>query len=162
MRKYFLLGFLPVFAIALAIYFWQENSLFEESEKVEANLTIFEDIDELSFLAPYEVEKSEPELPNHALKGYCAKISYKGNEYTVKALTFESEKLARLYLHDGIPVPEGMAECSMLLDNSKDKGVVEAVGGGNYYEISGNSRGEFLEFVEFMNSNMSVPVYQGD
>lgn len=162
MRKYFLLGFLPVFAIALVIYFSQMISDSKAGDEVLENLTIFEDIDELSFLAPYEVEKSEPELPNHALKGYCAKISYEGKEYSVTALAFESEDWARLYLNDGVPLPQGIADYHMLLNTTNNKGSVEAAGGGNYYKIEGNSRGEFLEFVKFMSSNMSVPVYQGD
>lgn len=162
MRKYFLLGFLPVFALSLVIYFSQLNSDSKAGDEVLENLTIFEDIDELSFLAPYEVEKIETELPDHALKGYCTKISYEGNAYFVTAFTFESEKLARLYLNDGIPPIRDSADYSMLRDYTKNMGIISACGGGNYYQISGNSRGEFLEFVEFMSSNMTVPVYQGD
>ena len=161
MSKHALAGFLLVVVIGFAFFIpYMFSSMEAEMEKFD-DLTIFEDIDELDFLAPYEVEKTEPELPNHALKGYCAKISYEGKEYSVTALAFESEEWAKLYGW-GVPEEESFANYYIGLDDTKNRGFVKACGGGNYYEIEGNSDEDFIEFVNFMSSNMKLPVYQGD
>ncbi len=160
MSKHALAGFLLVVVICGVIFIPKMFLSMESDLDKFDDLTIFEDIDELNFLATYEVEKTEPELPDHALKGYCAKISYEGKKYSVTAFTFESEDQAKRYGW-GAPEREGFTNCYIGLDDTKNRGFVKACGGGNYYEIEGNSGEAFIEFVNFMSANMKMPVYQG-
>lgn len=162
MRKHFALGFLAVIVVAVGIYISNVVSDFKEQDAMGKALTIFEDIDELGFLAPYEVVKTIPVLPEGAVNGYFAKISYKGNEYSVTAFIFASEDAAWKYMWNSDDFSEDVPHYATLMDSANDIGRVTAADGCNYYKVEGNCSDEFVEFVNFMSSNMKVPVKQGE
>lgn len=124
------------------------------------NITVYDDISELSFLKPYETEKVDRLLPEGAEKSYCAEISYKGGSYTVTAFVFDSETQAQRYMFDisdesyrgsGIEYSRGA-------DRAKDEAYVEAAHNGNYYRIDGDCSDEFIDFLRFMFANMHTEV----
>ena len=162
MRKHYLLGFLLIIAVAVGIYISNVVSDFKERDAMCEALTIFEDIDELEFLAPYEVVKTVPELPEGAVNGYFAKISYEGNEYSVTAFVFDSESAVWRYMWNDDDYSDDVPHYGILMDSVNDVGRVTAADGCNYYEVEGSCSDEFVEFVNYMSANMKVPVKQGE
>lgn len=160
MRKPFVLGIVVGIVLVMiinAVITLPFSAPFDKACRV---LTVFDDISELSFLQPYETEKPDRLLPEGAEKSYCAEISYKGGSYTVTAFAFDSEDRALRYMFD-VPdesFPTSGAEYRTGYDMAKDEAYVEAAHNGNYYRIDGDCSGGFIEFLQFMFSNMHTPV----
>ena len=146
MRKPFYLG--VVLAIVLVMIASIAVTLpftvpFDEACR---DITVYDDISELSFLKPYETEKLDRLLPDGAQESYCAKVSYKGGSYTVTAFAFDES------------FPTTGTEYRTGFDMAKDEAYVEAAHNGNYYRIDGDCSDGFIEFLQLMFSSMHTPV----
>lgn len=132
-------------------------------DKACRDITVYDDISELSFLQPYETEKLDRLLPDGAKESYCAKIGYKGGSYTVVAFVFDSEALAKRYMAgmtDGSS-PMFVGEYYTGYDMGEDTAYVEVAHNGNYYRIDGDCSAGFVDFLQFMFSNMPTPLKEG-
>lgn len=158
MKKHFIFGFLIVLIIGMALFVRIQITQMKEQTQMCNNLTIFDDISELDFLQPYETEPLQPEMPPHTVAAYCAKLNYKGCDYTVTAYVFDSADAAKVQLW-GEGYDQGFsANYGMVISQVNNTGTIEAVNGCNYYQVNGNGRKDFTEFVEFMCANMHTPV----
>ncbi len=164
MRKPFIIGI--VVGIVLVMI---ANTLITLPFTVPFNeacrdMTVFDDISELSFLQPYETEKVDRLLPDGAQESYCAKVSYKGGSYTVTAFAFDSEDKAMRYMlgltDENFPALDG-GYYTTGCDMAEDTAYVEVTHNGNYYRIDGDCSDGFIEFLQFMFENMSTPVKEG-
>ena len=132
-------------------------------DKACRDISVFDDISELSFLKPYETEKVDRLLPDGAKESYCANISYKGGSYTVTAFVFDSEDLAWRYMFDvsDESFPTTGTEYRTGFDMATDKAYVEVAHNGNYYRVDGDCSDGFIEFLQLMFSSMPTPVKEG-
>lgn len=158
MRKHFIFGLLLVLVIGMGVYVHIQVTQMGEQAQMCENLTIFDDISELDFLQPYETERLQPEMPPHAVAAYCAKINYKGNDYTVTAYVFDSADAAVVQLWGMVIDPYLSANYSTVISQVTNTGELSAINGCNFYQVNGNGRKDFCEFVEFMCANMHTPV----
>ena len=100
MRKPFIIGVVVGIVLVMAASIAVTLPFSAPFDKACRDISVFDDISELSFLKPYETEKVDRLLPDGAKESYCANISYKGGSYTVTAFVFDSEDLAWRYMFD--------------------------------------------------------------
>lgn len=164
MRKPFIIGVVVGIVLVMIISIVITLPFTVPFDEACRDITVYDDISELSFLKPYETEKLERLLPDGAKESYCAKIGYKGGSYTVTAFVFDSEDKAVRYMF-GLAdekFPElGGGYYNTGFDMAKDEAYVEAVHNGNYYRIDGDCSDGFIEFLQLMFSNMHTPVKEG-
>ena len=158
MKKPFVLGFVLAALIALAVRLPGNIEYANALNDMTAHLTVFADISELDFLQSYEIEKLEPEMPDGAKDAYCARISYKGNDYKVTAYVFDSEESAMRFMWGDELYGKVTTPHRTEMDRSYDTGAVSMTSGGSYCRIDGDGSIEFMEFVEFVCSHMQTPV----
>ncbi len=160
MKKPFYLGLLLGIVLAIVGCIVTTLPFSAPFDKMCSEITVYDDISELSFLKPYETGKLDRLLPDGAQDSYCVVVSYKGKSFTVVAFVFDSDERARRYMFDvtdeRLPVPS--AEYNAQYDMAKDEAFVEAEHGGNYYRVTGDCSEEFIRFMQLMFSNMSVQV----
>lgn len=158
MKKPFILGFVFAMLIAVAVRLPTEFAYGNALNDMISHLTVFADIDELSFLQSYEIEKLEPEMPDGAKDAYCARISYKGNDYKITAYVFESEDAAMRFMWGDELYGKVSTPHRADINRSDDTGAVSMINAGSYCRIDGSGSIEFMEFVEFVCSHMHTPV----
>lgn len=160
MRKPFIIGVVVGIVLVMAASIAVTLPFSAPFDKACRDISVFDDISELSFLKPYETEKVDRLLPDGAKESYCANISYKGGSYTVTAFVFDSEDLAWRYMFDvsDESFPTTGTEYRTGFDMATDKAYVEAVHNGNYYRIDGDCSDGFIEFLQFVFSSMHTPV----
>lgn len=163
MRKPFIIGVVVGIVLVMAASIAVTLPFSAPFDKACRDISVFDDISELSFLKPYETEKVDRLLPDGAKESYCANISYKGGSYTVTALVFDSEDLAWRYMFDvsDESFPTTGTEYRTGFDMATDKAYVEVAHNGNYYRVDGDCSDGFIEFLQLMFSSMPTPVKEG-
>lgn len=163
MRKPFIIGVVVGIVLVMAASIAVTLPFSAPFDKACRDISIFDDISELSFLKPYETEKVDRLLPDGAKESYCANISYKGGSYTVTAFVFDSEDLAWRYMFDvsDESFPTTGTEYRTGFDMATDKAYVEVAHNGNYYRVDGDCSDGFIEFLQIMFSSMPTPVKEG-
>lgn len=163
MRKPFIIGVVVGIVLVMAASIAVTLPFSAPFDKACRDISIFDDISELSFLKPYETEKADRLLPDGAKESYCANISYKGGSYTVTAFVFDSEDLAWRYMFDvsDESFPTTGTEYRTGFDMATDKAYVEVAHNGNYYRVDGDCSDGFIEFLQLMFSSMPTPVKEG-
>lgn len=163
MRKPFIIGVVVGIVLVMAASIAVTLPFLAPFDKACRDISIFDDISELSFLKPYETEKVDRLLPDGAKESYCANISYKGGSYTVTAFVFDSEDLAWRYMFDvsDESFPTTGTEYRTGFDMATDKAYVEVAHNGNYYRVDGDCSDGFIEFLQLMFSSMPTPVKEG-
>lgn len=160
MRKPFIIGVVVGIVLVMAASIAVTLPFSAPFDKACRDISVFDDISELSFLKPYETEKVDRLLPDGAKESYCANISYKGGSYTVTAFVFDSEDLAWRYMFDvsDESFPTTGTEYRTGFDMATDKAYVEVAHNGNYYRVDGDCSDGFIEFLQLMFSSMHTPV----
>lgn len=160
MRKPFIIGVVVGIVLVMAASIAVTLPFTVPFDEACRDITVYDDISELSFLKPYETEKLDRLLPDGAKESYCANISYKGGSCTVTAFVFDSEDLAWRYMFDvsDESFPATGTEYRTGFDMATDKAYVEVAHNGNYYRIDGDCSDGFIEFLQLMFSNMHTPV----
>lgn len=160
MRKPFIIGVVVGIVLVMIISIVITLPFTVPFDKACRDISVFDDISELSFLKPYETEKVDRLLPDGAKESYCANISYKGGSYTVTAFVFDSEDLAWRYMFDvsDESFPTTGTEYRTGFDMATDKAYVEVAHNGNYYRVDGDCSDGFIEFLQLMFSSMHTPV----
>lgn len=160
MRKPFLIGVVVGIVLVMIISVVITLPFTVPFDEACRDITVYDDISELSFLKPYETEKLDRLLPDGAKESYCANISYKGGSCTVTAFVFDSEDLAWRYMFDvsDESFPATGTEYRTGFDMATDKAYVEVAHNGNYYRIDGDCSDGFIEFLQFVFSSMHTPV----
>lgn len=160
MRKPFIIGVVVGIVLVMAASIAVTLPFSAPFDKACRDISVFDDISELSFLKPYETEKLDRLLPDGAKESYCANISYKGGSCTVTAFVFDSEDLAWRYMFDvsDESFPATGTEYRTGFDMATDKAYVEVAHNGNYYRIDGDCSDGFIEFLQLMFSSMHTPV----
>lgn len=163
MRKPFIIGVVVGIVLVMAASVAVTLPFSAPFDKACRDISVFDDISELSFLKPYETEKVDRLLPDGAKESYCANISYKGGSYTVTAFVFDSEDLAWRYMFDvsDESFPTTGTEYRTGFDMATDKAYVEVAHNGNYYRVDGDCSDGFIEFLQLMFSSMPTPVKEG-
>lgn len=163
MRKPFIIGVVVGIVLVMAASIAVTLPFSTPFDKACRDISVFDDISELSFLKPYETEKVDRLLPDGAKESYCANISYKGGSYTVTAFVFDSEDLAWRYMFDvsDESFPTTGTEYRTGFDMATDKAYVEVAHNGNYYRVDGDCSDGFIEFLQLMFSSMPTPVKEG-
>lgn len=163
MRKPFIIGVVVGIVLVMAASIAVTLPFSAPFDKACRDISVFDDISELSFLKPYETEKVDRLLPDGAKESYCANISYKGGSYTVTAFVFASEDLAWRYMFDvsDESFPTTGTEYRTGFDMATDKAYVEVAHNGNYYRVDGDCSDGFIEFLQLMFSSMPTPVKEG-
>lgn len=163
MRKPFIIGVVVGIVLVMAASIAVTLPFEAPFDKACRDISVFDDISELSFLKPYETEKVDRLLPDGAKESYCANISYKGGSYTVTAFVFDSEDLAWRYMFDvsDESFPTTGTEYRTGFDMATDKAYVEVAHNGNYYRVDGDCSDGFVEFLQLMFSSMPTPVKEG-
>lgn len=163
MRKPFIIGVVVGIVLVMAASIAVTLPFSAPFDKACRDISVFDDISELSFLKPYETEKVDRLLPDGAKESYCANISYKGGSYTVTAFVFDSEDLAWRYMFDvsDESFPTTGTEYRTGFDMATDKAYVEVAHNGSYYRVDGDCSDGFIEFLQLMFSSMSTPVKEG-
>jgi len=163
MRKPFIIGVVVGIVLVMAASIAVTLPFSAPFDKACRDISVFDDISELSFLKPYETEKVARLLPDGAKESYCANISYKGGSYTVTAFVFDSEDLAWRYMFDvsDESFPTTGTEYRTGFDMATDKAYVEVAHNGNYYRVDGDCSDGFIEFLQLMFSSMPTPVKEG-
>lgn len=163
MRKPFIIGVVVGIVLVMAASIAVTLPFSAPFDKACRDISVFDDISELSFLKPYETEKVDRLLPDGAKESYCANISYKGGSYTVTAFVFDSEDLAWRYMFDvsDESFPTTGTEYRTGFDMATDKAYVEVAHNGNYYRADGDCSDGFIEFLQLMFSSMPTPVKEG-
>lgn len=163
MRKPFIIGVVVGIVLVMAASIAVTLPFSAPFDKACRDISIFDDISELSFLKPYETEKVDRLLPDGAKESYCTNISYKGGSYTVTAFVFDSEDLAWRYMFDvsDESFPTTGTEYRTGFDMATDKAYVEVAHNGNYYRVDGDCSDGFIEFLQLMFSSMPTPVKEG-
>lgn len=163
MRKPFIIGVVVGIVLVMAASIAVTLPFSAPFDKACRDISVFDDISELSFLKPYETEKVDRLLPDGAKESYCANISYKGGSYTVTAFVFDSEDLAWRYMFDvsDESFPTTGTEYRTGFDMATDKAYVEVAHNGNYYRVDGDCSDGFIEFLQIMFSSMPTPVKEG-
>lgn len=163
MRKPFIIGVVVGIMLVMAASIAVTLPFSAPFDKACRDISVFDDISELSFLKPYETEKVDRLLPDGAKESYCANISYKGGSYTVTAFVFDSEDLAWRYMFDvsDESFPTTGTEYRTGFDMATDKAYVEVAHNGNYYRVDGDCSDGFIEFLQLMFSSMPTPVKEG-
>lgn len=163
MRKPFIIGVVVGIVLVMAASIAVTLPFSAPFDKACRDISVFDDISELSFLKPYETEKVDRLLPDGARESYCANISYKGGSYTVTAFVFDSEDLAWRYMFDvsDESFPTTGTEYRTGFDMATDKAYVEVAHNGNYYRVDGDCSDGFIEFLQLMFSSMPTPVKEG-
>ena len=164
MRKPFYLGVVLAIVLVMIASIAVTLPFTVPFNEVCRDMTVYDDISELSFLQPYETEKVDRLLPDGAQESYCAKVSYKGGSYTVTAFAFDSEDKAGRYMlgltNEEFPTVDG-GYYNTGSDMALDTAYVEVAHNGNYYRIDGDCSDGFIEFLQFVFENMSTPVKEG-
>lgn len=165
-NKYFSITMLAVLIIMLGIYFAVTPTVVSEGRsfgKIIDDMTIFESIDELSFLEPYVTEKLDVELPEHAQTAYAVKLNYKDAEYTLIAYTFDSEENALAFYSEetGVP-PEFVTRSQGMLDSVEHTAFARACYACSYYMVQGSNTEVLPELVSFISEHLTIPVDQGE
>lgn len=160
MRKPFIIGVTVGIVLVMIISIVITLPFTVPFDEACRDITVYDDISELSFLKPYETEKLDRLLPDGAKESYCANISYKGGSCTVTAFVFDSEDLAWRYMFDvsDESFPTTGTEYRTGFDMATDKAYVEVAHNGNYYRIDGDCSDGFIEFLQLMFSSMHTPV----
>lgn len=160
MRKPFIIGVVVGIVLVMAASIAITLPFTVPFDEACRDITVYDDISELSFLKPYETEKVDRLLPDGAKESYCANISYKGGSCTVTAFVFDSEDLAWRYMFDvsDESFPATGTEYRTGFDMATDKAYVEVAHNGNYYRIDGDCSDGFIEFLQLMLSSMHTPV----
>lgn len=160
MRKPFIIGVVVGIVLVMAASIAITLPFTVPFDEACRDITVYDDISELSFLKPYETEKVDRLLPDGAKESYCANISYKGGSCTVTAFVFDSEDLAWRYMFDvsDESFPATGTEYRTGFDMATDKAYVEVAHNGNYYRIDGDCSDGFIEFLQLMFSSMHTPV----
>lgn len=160
MRKPFIIGVVVGIVLVMIISIVITLPFTVPFDEACRDITVYDDISELSFLKPYETEKLDRLLPDGAKESYCANISYKGGSCTVTAFVFDSEDLAWRYMFDvsDESFPTTGTEYRTGFDMATDKAYVEVAHNGNYYRVDGDCSDGFIEFLQFMFSSMHTPV----
>ncbi|HCQ73413.1 MAG TPA: hypothetical protein DIT84_01280 [Clostridiales bacterium] len=160
MRKPFIIGVVVGIVLVMAASIAITLPFTVPFDEACRDITVYDDISELSFLKPYETEKVDRLLPDGAKESYCANISYKGGSCTVTAFVFDSEDLAWRYMFDvsDESFPATGTEYRTGFDMATDKAYVEVAHNGNYYRVDGNCSDAFIEFLQLMFSSMHTPV----
>ncbi len=160
MRKPFIIGVVVGIVLVMAASIAITLPFTVPFDEACRDITVYDDISELSFLKPYETEKLDRLLPDGAKESYCANISYKGGSCTVTAFVFDSEDLAWRYMFDvsDESFPATGTEYRTGFDMATDKAYVEVAHNGNYYRIDGDCSDGFIEFLQLMFSSMHTPV----
>lgn len=160
MRKPFIIGVVVGIVLVMAASIAITLPFTVPFDEACRDITVYDDISELSFLKPYETEKVDRLLPDGAKESYCANISYKGGSCTVTAFVFDSEDLAWRYMFDvsDESFPTTGTEYRTGFDMATDKAYVEVAHNGNYYRIDGDCSDGFIEFLQLMFSSMHTPV----
>lgn len=160
MRKPFIIGVVVGIVLVMIISIVITLPFTVPFDKACRDITVFDDISELSFLKPYETEKLDRLLPDGAKESYCANISYKGGSCTVTAFVFDSEDRAWRYMFDvsDESFPTTGTEYRTGFDMATDKAYVEVAHNGNYYRIDGDCSDGFIEFLQFVFSSMHTLV----
>lgn len=160
MRKPFIIGVVVGIVLVMIISIVITLPFTVPFDEACRDITVYDDISELSFLKPYETEKVDRLLPDGAKESYCANISYKGGSCTVTAFVFDSEDRAWRYMFDvsDESFPATGTEYRTGFDMAKDEAYVEAVHNGNYYRVDGDCSDGFIEFLQFVFSSMHTPV----
>lgn len=160
MRKPFIIGVVVGIVLVMAASIAVTLPFTVPFDEACRDITVYDDISELSFLKPYETEKLDRLLPDGAKESYCANISYKGGSCTVTAFVFDSEDLAWRYMFDvsDESFPATGTEYRTGFDMATDKAYVEVAHNGNYYRIDGDCSDGFIEFLQLMFSSMHTPV----
>lgn len=163
MRKPFIIGVVVGIVLVMAASIAVTLPFSAPFDKACRDISVFDDISELSFLKPYETEKVDRLLPDGAKESYCANISYKGGSYTVTAFVFDSEDLAWRYMFDvsDESFPTTGTEYRTGFDMATDKAYVEVAHNGNYYRVDGDCSDGFIEFLQIIFSSMPTPVKEG-
>lgn len=163
MRKPFIIGVVVGIVLVMVASIAVTLPFSAPFDKACRDISVFDDISELSFLKPYETEKVDRLLPDGAKESYCANISYKGGSYTVTAFVFDSEDLAWRYMFDvsDESFPTTGTEYRTGFDMATDKAYVEVAQNGNYYRVDGDCSDGFIEFLQLMFSSMPTPVKEG-
>lgn len=163
MRKPFIIGVVVGIVLVMIISIVITLPFTVPFDEACRDITVYDDISELSFLKPYETEKLDRLLPDGAKESYCANISYKGGSCTVTAFVFDSEDLAWRYMFDvsDESFPATGTEYRTGFDMATDKAYVEVAHNGNYYRIDGDCSDGFIGFLQLMFSSMHTPV-KGD
>ena len=163
MRKPFIIGVVVGIVLVMAASIAVTLPFSAPFDKACRDISVFDDISELSFLKPYETEKVDRLLPDGAKESYCANISYKGGSYTVTAFVFDSEDLAWRYMFDvsDESFPTTGTEYRTGFDMATDKAYVEVAHNGNYYRVDGDCSDGFIEFLQLIFSSMPTPVKEG-
>lgn len=163
MRKPFIIGVVVGIVLVMVASIAVTLPFSAPFDKACRDISVFDDISELSFLKPYETEKVDRLLPDGAKESYCANISYKGGSYTVTAFVFDSEDLAWRYMFDvsDESFPTTGTEYRTGFDMATDKAYVEVAHNGNYYRVDGDCSDGFIEFLQLMFSSMPTPVKEG-
>lgn len=163
MRKPFIIGVVVGIVLVMIISIVITLPFTVPFDEACRDITVYDDISELSFLKPYETEKLERLLPDGAKESYCANISYKGGSCTVTAFVFDSEDLAWRYMFDvsDESFPTTGTEYRTGFDMATDKAYVEVAHNGNYYRVDGDCSDGFIEFLQLMFSSMPTPVKEG-
>ncbi|CCX71407.1 unknown [Firmicutes bacterium CAG:555] len=163
MRKPFIIGVVVGIVLVMAASIAVTLPFSAPFDKACRDISVFDDISELSFLKLYETEKVDRLLPDGAKESYCANISYKGGSYTVTAFVFDSEDLAWRYMFDvsDESFPTTGTEYRTGFDMATDKAYVEVAHNGNYYRVDGDCSDGFIEFLQLMFSSMPTPVKEG-
>ena len=163
MRKPFIIGVVVGIVLVMAASIAVTLPFSAPFDMACRDISVFDDISELSFLKPYETEKVDRLLPDGAKESYCANISYKGGSYTVTAFVFDSEDLAWRYMFDvsDESFPTTGTEYRTGFDMATDKAYVEVAHNGNYYRVDGDCSDGFIEFLQLMFSSMPTPVKEG-
>lgn len=161
MRKPFIIGVVVGIVLVMIISIVITLPFTVPFDEACRDITVYDDISELSFLKPYETEKLDRLLPDGAKESYCANISYKGGSCTVTAFVFGSEDKAVRYMFgltdEKFPALGG-GYYNTGCDMAKDEAYVEAVHNGNYYRVDGDCSDGFIEFLQLMFSSMHTPV----
>lgn len=161
MRKPFIIGVTVGIVLVMAASIAITLPFTVPFDEACRDITVYDDISELSFLKPYETEKVDRLLPDGAKESYCANISYKGGSCTVTAFAFDSEDKAMRYMlgltDENFPALDG-GYYTTGCDMAKDEAYVEVTHNGNYYRIDGDCSDGFIEFLQLMFSSMHTPV----
>ncbi len=161
MRKPFIIGVTVGIVLVMAASIAITLPFTVPFDEACRDITVYDDISELSFLKPYETEKVDRLLPDGAKESYCANISYKGGSCTVTAFAFDSEDKAMRYMlgltDENFPALDG-GYYTTGCDMAEDTAYVEVTHNGNYYRIDGNCSDAFIEFLQLMFSSMHTPV----
>lgn len=165
-NKYFTVTALAVLAVLLGVSIVTGPSPVDEGRsfsKVIDGMTIFEDIDELSFLDPYVTEELNTELPEHVQTAYSVELEYNGEQFMLTAYTFETQEYARAFFSRNMALPPELTFNSRgVLDSVKHEAYAEATHGCSYYIVSGSNTEVFPKLVSFISEHLSTPVDGGE